>query len=268
MTGPVGADPGLGEWLEGLDLEHDEVSMLLERLPAGTLGLMIYGSRARGDHLPVSDFDLLRLSRAASPTFKVRRVSVSSYSVEQLRSATHTLFGTHLIRDGRILYDPTCELAKIVAELEPVEPHVLLQTVHRYSIILNQPRGERVAYRSGLTRLARYLLRTAVYARAMLGGAPCFSVRELATRFSDPSLVTLLASDPEVTGPPSMELLDELTARLVAILGPPPKNTYGSLATLAVAMWDKDRNLAALAIRAASEDEDTLDYSDLPKVLL
>jgi hypothetical protein len=102
----------------------------------------------------------------------------------------------------------------------------------------------------------------------MLGGTPCFSVRELATRFSDPPLITLLASDPEVTGPPSPELLDELTARLVAILGPLPKNTYGSLATLAVATWDKDRNLAALAIRAASEDEDTLDYSDLPKVLL
>lgn len=268
MTGPGRASPGIDESLEVLDLGHEELLMLLERLPARTLGLMIYGSRARGDHLPTSDFDLLRLSCAASPTFKVGRVSVSSYSTEQLQSATRTLFGTHLLRDGKILYDPTRKLAMIVAEFEPADPHDLLQAVHRYSMVLDQSWGEQLIHYSGLVRLTRYLLRTAVYAIAMLQGTPCFSVRELAERFNDPALATLLASDPNLTSPPSKPLLDELTARLVAIVGPFPENMYGSLSALAVGMWDSDRNLAALAVRAASEDEDTLDYSDLPKVLL
>jgi len=116
--------------------------------------------------------------------------------------------------------------------------------------------------------LARYLLRTAIYAKAMMHGEPCFSVRELAERFHDSSLATLLASDQEITGPPSEELLDTLITRLVTVVGPLPENKFGSVSALAVGAWDADRNLAALAIRAASEDEETLDYSDLPKVLL
>jgi hypothetical protein len=99
-------------------------------------------------------------------------------------------------------------------------------------------------------------------------GSPCFSVRELALRFNDPTLETLLASNSKVTGAPTNALLEELITRLVSIVGPLPDTTCRSLPALAVEMWQLDRNIAALAIRAASEDEDTLDYSDLPKVLL
>lgn len=268
VTNQVGVGPELEAALDGLDLDREERSILLERLSERTRGLMIYGSRARGDYLPTSDFDLLRLSCAAFPTFKVGRVSVSSYSTEQLQSATRTLFGTHLLRDGKILFDLTGELAQIIGGLKSADPRGLLQTVHRYSTILDQPLDEQLTHCPGLVRLARYLLRTAVYARAMDEGTPCFSVRELAERFSDPVLATLLASDPELTGPPSNLLFDELVARLVAIVGPPPRNKFGSLSALAVGTWESDRNLAALAVRAASEDEQTLDYSDLPKVLL
>lgn len=66
-----------------------------------------------------------------------------------------------------------------------------------------------------------------------------------------------------------MELLNELTSRLAHAIGPFPLHEYGSLEALAVACWDTDRNLAALAVRAGSEDEqDSINYSDLPKVLL
>lgn len=152
--------------------------------------------------------------------------------------------------------------------LEPARPDQLLETVHHYSVILNQPPSERLCNLPGLVRLARYLLRTAVYAQAMRIGPPCFSVRELASKFGDPDLATLLASDPIVTGPPTIDILEDLVKRLTTIVGPLPPNTYGSISALAVATWDEDRILATLAIRAASDDENTLDYSDLPKVLL
>ncbi|MCS7481913.1 nucleotidyltransferase domain-containing protein [Umezawaea endophytica] len=251
-----------------LELNSSEQSALLERISKDTQGLLIYGSRARGDHISTSDFDLLQLNKFPFSTFKIDRVSVSSYTPEQLSSATRTLFGTHIIRDGRVIFDPNGELAQIIESLEPADPQTLLETVHHYSIILNQSDKEKRRYLSGLVRLARYLLRTAIYAKAMLSGSPCFSVRELAERFNDPELSTILASDPQVTGKPSKELFEELTSRLIENIGPFPENTYGSISAIAVSAWDSDRNLAALAVRAMSEDKATLNYSDLPKVLL
>jgi len=153
--------------------------------------------------------------------------------------------------------------------LPPADPARLLSRVTRYSTILVQPDNEKAAHFAGMVRLARYLLRTAVYASVMADGETCFSVRQLAERFDEPRLATLLASDPEITGPPSVELLNELISRLIDVIGPFPPHDYGSLEALAVASWDTDRNLAALAIRAGAEDdEDSINYSDLPKVLL
>lgn len=268
MIGGVRIDSGLTSAIDSLNLEGDETPILLDRLAGRTQGLLLYGSRARGDHVASSDVDLLNLSPHPMSTFKAGRVSVSSYTDAQLHSATGTLFGTHLIRDGKLVYDPDNRLGDILASLKPADPAELIASVRRYSVVLNQAPVDKEQYFRGLVRLARYLLRTAIYAKAMLEGRPCFSVRELAQRFGDTELAVLLASDPAVTGPASIELLDDLTGRLEAVVGPLPPNTYGSLAALAVGAWEVDHNVAALAIRAGSEDVDTQDYSDLPKVLL
>lgn len=251
-----------------LGLADSEVLPALDRIRPGLKGLLLYGSRARGDFLATSDFDVLRLAETPAPTFRVGRLSVSSYTTNQLLSATRTLFGTHLLRDGTIVYDPDGALANIMRELMPADPQALLHQVRAYSVIFDIPFQERTAYCAGLVRLARYLLRTAIYARAMLEGNPCFSVRELAIRFDQPELSSLLASDPQLLEPPSGVHLEDLITRLRVAVGPLPENPYKSLTALAVGMWDENRLLSALAIRAASEDGETIDYTDLPKVLL
>lgn len=253
-----------------LGLEPNEVKGVISRICADTIGLLLYGSRARGDHEASSDFDILRYTSSwNSPTFKSGRAAVSSYTREQLKSATGTLFGTHIRRDGRVLVEVDDLLTRAIDALHPADPSYLLARVAKYSTILFQPESEKKAHFSGMVRLARYLLRTAIYASAMAEGEPCFSVRELALRLNQPELATLLASDPSITGPPSVELLDDLSTRLVEVVGPFPEHEYGSLEALAVALWDSDRNLAALAVRAGSEDDqDSINYSDLPKVLL
>ncbi|NYE36423.1 hypothetical protein F4692_001556 [Nocardioides cavernae] len=259
----------LGDALATLDLPPRDIASVLDRIGDQTSGLLLYGSRARGDFVPSSDFDLLRLTTDwNSPTFKTGLASVSSYTPEQLRSASTTLFGTHLKRDGRILLESERSLSAIIEDLAPADPLELLVRVRRYATILNQPISESRAHAAGLVRLARYLLRTAVYASAMKRGRTCFSVRELAALYGEPRLTTLLASDPRLTSPPTYELLEEITARLVAIVGPLPDHGFDSLESLAIGFWNSDRNLATLAIRAADEDGDSLDYSELPKVLL
>ncbi|MFD3813234.1 hypothetical protein [Rhodococcus sp. NPDC058639] len=250
-------------------LTEDEVNGVISRSAANTLGLLLYGSRARDDYQATSDFDILRYTTSwKSPTFKVGRVSVSSYTREQLKSASGTLFGTHLNRDGIVLLDVGSELTTIIKEIEPANPAILLSRVTKYATILHLPMTEKKAHFSGLVRLARYLLRTAIYATAMTTGQPCFSVRQLAERFNEPRLATILASDPEITGLPSMSLLNELISTLTDFIGPLPQNEFASLEALATAYWDTDRNLATLAIRAGSEDAESIDYSELPKVLL
>jgi len=256
--------------LKALGLADEEVGPAVARIATDTVGLLLYGSRARDDYVETSDFDLLRYTTSwDSPTFKSGRLSVSSYTREQLEAASGTLFGTHLHRDGRVLVERGSDLTRVIEGLESADPADLLARVTGYSTILVQPDSEKAEHFAGMVRLARYLLRTAIYATAMAEGDVCFSVRQLADRFDEPSLAILLASDPDVTGPTSVGLLDQLVDRLVRVIGPLPPNDYGSLEALAVGMWDTDRNLAALAIRAGSEDDqDSINYSELPKVLL
>jgi hypothetical protein len=260
--------PDIRDALHCLGLATDSVEALTSRIAVGTVGLMLYGSRARGDFTASSDYDILRLSRSQHPTFTVGTVSVSSYTAAQLCSASATLFGTHIARDGRILLDKGGELASIVQKLEPAEPLALLKQVRRFSTVIDLPDDEVAEHIAGVTRLARYLLRTAIYAKAMKQGRPCFSVRELSRRFNDPNLAILLASNPELTGPPSLSMFKELHGRLLAEIGSFPAASWESLEQIGVEMWDVDRNVSALAIRAGSEDDVDLDYTDLPKVLL
>jgi hypothetical protein len=260
--------PDIRGVLDSLGVGTAIVEVLTSRIMADTVGLMLYGSRARGDFTVSSDYDILRLSRSHHPTFSVETVSVSSYTAAQLSSASATLFGTHIARDGRILLDTDGELAGIVRELEPAEPIALLEQVRRFSTVVDLPVEEVAEHIAGVTRLARYLLRTAIYAKAMKEGRPCFSVRELSQRFDDPILVTLLASSTELTGPPSLSTFKELRGRLLAEIGSFPAAEWESLEQIGVEMWGVDRNVSALAIRAGSEDDIELDYTDLPKVLL
>ena len=70
--------------LETLGLTIDEVQDVISRAATETMGLLLYGSRARDDYLPSSDFDILRYTTSwTSPTFKSGRVAVSSYTAKR-----------------------------------------------------------------------------------------------------------------------------------------------------------------------------------------
>jgi hypothetical protein len=211
------------------------------------LGVLLYGSWARRDAGPFSDLDLLLLSDLRSRTRKSDKVSVTFYSSAQLREAHRTLYGMHLVRDGVILHDSVGELARILSTFSPAASDDLLRRVRGFGVILDVTSGDRLRYLPGLAQVARYLLRTATYALALQDGDPCFSVEELAVRFHQPELATLLSSHPGVYPEPTLEVLADLTGRLTSVVGPLPANPYGSLHALIVATAVTDPDVSHLA---------------------
>ena len=86
-------------------------------IPDDVSGVLVYGSRARSDHLAESDLDLLGLVEQPRRTVHDGEVGLSFYTVEQLKTGIGSLFGAHLARDAHILWDPRGLLAACIAAI-------------------------------------------------------------------------------------------------------------------------------------------------------
>ena len=254
--------------LARLAVPSDLIESTLSTLPEQTRAILVYGSRARGDFLIHSDLDLLAIVPRPTHSRKHDGANVTCYTAEQLLHASKTLFGMHIRRDGIVIADTDGELHEILQNFEDPDPSTLIRRVRHYSSILDSAKTDRGQYLSGLCRLARFLLRTAIYAQALDEGSPCFSVRELAERLAEPALATLLASNPDVVGEATLQQLDDLCMRLRIAVGSAPSTPYLSLMTLVVGEWDSDRECASLALLAMTDDHVELDYSQLANVFL
>ncbi|WP_336524197.1 nucleotidyltransferase domain-containing protein [Mycolicibacterium fortuitum] len=229
-------------------------------------GLLVYGSRARGDSIEGSDLDLLALSARMYPSTYSGLVNVSYYTVDQLKSGVGTLFGAHLRRDARIIWDPTGRLQRLVAELGEVDTARLFSRVKNMCTVFGALDADLPKYLTGLLREARYLLRSSLYAQAIAAGEPCFSVREIALRQGDPSLVQLLAS--RHVGPPQLADLRECLIRLERLFGELPSNPHGSLEALIVNEWDHGGDILAIGFMALGLVGADGGYAEVDKILL
>lgn len=230
-----------------------------------SIGAVMYGSYARGDFSPASDVDVLSVSERAVGSRSIDIANVSVYTPDQMTSARGTLFGMHLARDGIVLFDTDGTVASHLASMGEPDPNELFERIRFLAAVLD---GAPVEYLSGQIRVARYLLRTAVYVAAIAAGKPCFSVRELAGRFNDPGLVTILSSDPTIVAPPTSDLLEDLLHRLTSIVGPLQLNPHGGLRNLVVTEWFDEPTRATLGVLVLAGDADQLDYTALSKVIL
>lgn len=237
-------------------------------VPHDTIGVLLYGSRARGDWIESSDLDLIALVKRPRGSTKTANINLSCYTKTQLRSASGTIFGFHLSRDGVIVVDTENTLKTILAGFADPDSAELRRRICQLSALLITNTDDQKHYLTGLCRLARYLLRTAVYLAAITEKRPCFSIRELAERYADPSLVTILASDPAVAPKPSVAGLNDLLHRLKVFAGQPTPIPETSLEDIAVTYWDNDNLISQLAIMAMANKDTKFDYSQLPKVLL
>ena len=231
-------------------------------------GLLLYGSWARGDATDDSDLDALALNFIGIQPDRGGRVSLAHYNEVQLRAVSGTLFGYHLVRDGVVLFERGRQLSTLLAAIKAPEPGSVLERVRSLTPVLDVSSGVRSRYIDGLTQVARYLVRSALYAEALDNGEPCFSVREIAERKQDPDLAAVLSSHAAVRPAASTAVFDDLRARLSTVIGPLLHNPYGDLDALIEDAWEANRELSNFATLALSDGTEDLPYDELPKVTL
>ncbi|GGO68378.1 hypothetical protein GCM10012276_02050 [Nocardioides deserti] len=248
-----------------MGVPHD-ILVDFPRLPADLVGLLVYGSRARGDAVADSDLDVLALVSTPRPSIYAGDVNVSFYTIEQLTSGIGTLFGAHLKRDSRVVWDPEGLLSGAIRAMGEVDTDRLLTRSRAMSELFTTPERDLPKYLPGLLREARYLLRSCLYAQAIAESRPCFSVRELADRNGDPDLSRLLAS--RQPGEPSARDLGECLARLRRVLGAFPESRNGSLEATIVNQWEEPGDLLSMSFLALGVTGQGTDYAEVEKILL
>lgn len=243
----------------------DSIVADVPAIPEGTRGVILYGSRARRDEVEGSDLDLLALVSTPHRAIHSGAVSISFYTPSQLDSGVGTLFGAHLKRDGKVLFDCDGSLTQMVEDLGEVDTGRLLGRVSVMSQLFTTPQHDLPKYLPGLLREARYLLRSSLYAQAIAKGEPCFSVRELAVRHGDDSLVSLLASRQQDI---RREDYDSCVAQLRALNIPFQPSAHGSLEATVVNEWGVDSDLLSMAFMALGSAGGGSDYAEVEKILL
>jgi predicted nucleotidyltransferase len=182
------------------------------------LSLVLFGSRARGDHRHTSDVDLLGVVEAGEIRGVSIRTGTSFYlyplNVLRAKSEEGSLFVLHLALEGKVLYDPSARFADVCK-------HFLYRNSYGQEIreasaavwfLLEDPGF--LQYYLGRKRLI-WGLRTILIARSAEQRKPAFSSSALAKLAANPMLES--AIDGRFTVP--IQMLYDLSFWVVSNFG-------------------------------------------------
>lgn len=127
----------------------DLLAEVAEAIRGSALGVMLYGSQARGSADESSDVDVLQVVSCHAGAYKVGRVGVTAYTPAHLHQmASHgSLFVLHLRTEGVVLEDAHGVVARALeAYRSPIAYNPLLSELQAAAV--RRSRGRRLSFSS------------------------------------------------------------------------------------------------------------------------
>ncbi|MCS4532152.1 nucleotidyltransferase domain-containing protein [Corynebacterium sp. ES2730-CONJ] len=249
-----------------MKLPNEMHNVLRKYLGSSKQPFLIYGSRARGDYLLDSDLDVLVLSQKDRSAISENNVNISFYTAEVLLSEVSSLFCSHLKHDGIVIRDPDGALGSVLNLLQRCDADLLLSRIRRFSFVFSCLENDLPEHLQSLNRTARYFLRSALYAQAIIDGNECYSVRELADFYDKPELKNLLSSETGKNA--SKEILLEYVRMLQEYITEFPANEDGSLNAFIINNFGSLAEEYDVALFAITNSIDRKDYAGVRKIIL
>jgi hypothetical protein len=245
--------------LDTADQDRDSVSVgeVLPALEGRSLGVLLYGSRARGAYRPDSDVDVLQLVPSRPRSYSRGRVNVASYTPDHLMHLARegSLFVRHLHDEGIILQDSRGLLSNVLNQYRAPASYDRLKREMGVILTALSTVDPQLAS-AGMTRLAVYAARTALYVNAAESGRLTFDTEKASADCGVPELASLLRT----CFPEDGMTVTSIGQRLLEVR--PPADTPADLP--AIAVWSLGRfPLAARLLEVALAGESQISYTSL-----
>ncbi|MCJ1700501.1 nucleotidyltransferase domain-containing protein [Rathayibacter festucae] len=218
---------------------------------AQRLGLMVYGSVARGTAKVDSDLDLLEVVSTKVASYSHGPVNVTQYTPASLHSMSSAgeLFIRHLSTEGIILQDPFSILSNLLqasvcnySATDAEQDFRAVSGVLDLNNLTLAPTEEEV---DAVARLGIYLLRSITYLRRDLDGKPSFEL-------TGPDVPVSLSLRRQSSF--TLEDVARIRSDLSELIGNPQFNEYGSVELFSILKPSNRRQNGLLArVRHSNE---------------